>query len=72
MWMEGQTGGRRAPRHLKSIILEFHRFQPLHCLLAAVTLLAALLQKLFKWWKVLVLAIGQVYYVHLSSCWMGR
>ena len=71
--MEEQTSGRRTPRHLKSIILELHRFQPLDCLLAAAAaLLATLLQKLFKWWKVLVLAIGQVYYVHLSGCWMGR
>lgn len=74
--VEGQTGRcRETARHLEPIVLELHRFQSLHCLLAAtlLALLAAtLLQEFLEFWELVILAIGQLHYVHGGSRWMGR
>lgn len=45
--------------HLKSVILELHRFKPLQGLLAAAALLAtALLKEVLGVWKFIIRAIG--------------
>ena len=74
--MGGRTGGyRRTPGHLEPIVLELHRLQSLHCLLATtrLALLATtLLQEFLELREFVIRAIGQFHYVHGSSCWMGR